>query len=85
MDDLLTLEDTSRYLKLTKSTVYRLTQQGKIPASKVGKVWRFQKAKLAAWLETCSNERLRVGVAVQAAQPAKLAADASKSPVTPGV
>lgn len=50
-DQILTLEEVSRYLKLNKATVYRMAQSGKIPALKVGKVWRFQRAKLEAWLE----------------------------------
>lgn len=50
-DQILTLEEVSRYLKLHKATVYKMAQAGKIPALKVGKVWRFKRAKLEAWLE----------------------------------
>lgn len=59
MAELLTLEEASRYLKVTKITVYRLARSGRIPASKVGKLWRFQKARLDAWLETSSNRSRR--------------------------
>ena len=52
MDDrILTLGEVSSYLKLHKATVYKMAQTGKIPALKVGKVWRFKREKLEAWLE----------------------------------
>lgn len=52
MDDrILTLEEVSNYLKLHKATIYKMAQTGKIPALKVGKVWRFKRVKLEAWLE----------------------------------
>jgi len=62
-DDLLTLEEVSHYLKVNKATVYRMAQAGRIPALKVGKVWRFQKSKINEWLAMHSNE---ARVAVQA-------------------
>lgn len=55
-DEILTLEEVSRYLRLNKSTVYRMAQAGKIPAVKVGKVWRFKACKVNEWLEKSSNE-----------------------------
>lgn len=52
MDDrIMTLEEVSKYLKLHRATVYKMAQAGKIPASKVGKVWRFKRVKLEAWLD----------------------------------
>lgn len=50
-DEILTLEEASRFLKLSRSTVYSLAQKRKIPAHKVGKSWRFVKACLIRWLE----------------------------------
>lgn len=40
---LMDFEETKRYLKLTKSTFYRLLQNNQIPASKIGRQWRFKK------------------------------------------
>ena len=57
-DSILTLEEVSRYLKINKATVYRMAKAGKIPAMKVGKVWRFKRAKLEAWLEHQEGEFL---------------------------
>ena len=50
-DEILTLEEASHLLKLSKSTVYSLAQKKKIPAFKLGKSWRFVKAYLIRWLE----------------------------------
>lgn len=50
-DEILTLEEASRFLKLSKSTVYNLAQNRKIPANKIGKSWRFVKSYLIRWLE----------------------------------
>jgi len=52
MDDrIMTLEEVSKYLKLHKATIYKMAQAGKIPASKVGKVWRFKRVKIEVWLD----------------------------------
>ena len=39
----LTLEELAAYLKLPKSTLYKLLQRGVIRGSKLGKVWRFDR------------------------------------------
>lgn len=50
-DEILTLEEASRLLKLSKSTIYNLAQRKKMPGYKVGRSWRFVKAYLIKWLE----------------------------------
>lgn len=50
-DEILTLEEASRFLKLSRSTLYNLARRRKIPAQKVGKSWRFVRAYLIKWLE----------------------------------
>ena len=49
--EVFTFEEAKRYLKVSSSTLYRLVQHKKIPASKVGRSWRFRKEKLISWLE----------------------------------
>jgi excisionase family DNA binding protein len=49
--NVLTLEELSSYLKIPKSTVYKLVREGKIPAQKVGRHWRFRKETIDRWLE----------------------------------
>ena len=45
-DEVLTVGEVAKYLKLDERTVYNLAQQGKLPAIKVGKQWRFRKADI---------------------------------------
>ena len=47
----MTLEDLANYLKIPKSTLYKLVQQGKIPSQKVGRHWRFRKETVDRWLD----------------------------------
>jgi len=50
-DTWLTVKEVARYLKLSPDLIYKLAQQGKIPASKVGTAWRFKKEKIDRWME----------------------------------
>ncbi len=45
-DDILNIKEVSNYLKVPVSTIYKLAQDGKVPAIKVGKHWRFLKKDL---------------------------------------
>lgn len=49
-DAVFTIDDLVVYLKLPKSTVYKLAQEGKIPGQKVGRHWRFHKNVIDRWL-----------------------------------
>jgi len=51
----MTLDEVAAYLRLSKDTVYRMAQSGKIPASKVGTQWRFRQSDVDAWLEQNKN------------------------------
>ena len=57
MDDILTLQELHRYLKIPKPTLYQLAQTGRIPAAKVGRHWRFQRRSIDGWLK--AQERTR--------------------------
>lgn len=39
-----TIDELAAYLKLAKSTTYKLAQEGKVPGQKVGRHWRFHRA-----------------------------------------
>jgi excisionase family DNA binding protein len=49
MDDIMTLEEVAKYLKLKPQTIYNWAQDGKIPAAKLGKEWRFKKSFIDKW------------------------------------
>ncbi|MCG3139111.1 MAG: hypothetical protein HJJLKODD_02989 [Phycisphaerae bacterium] len=42
-DSVLTITELSEYLKVSRSTLYKLAQEGKVPGQKVGRHWRFRK------------------------------------------
>jgi len=61
-DEVLTIDELCVYLKLSKSTAYKLAQEGRIPGQKVGRHWRFRREVIDRWLEaTDVVERTREG------------------------
>jgi len=55
MQRLMTIKEAANYLRLSKVTVYKMTRQGKIPASKIGRQWRYNKAEIDSWVKQKSN------------------------------
>lgn len=53
-DDILTIEEVAKYLRVSERTVYDWAQKGEIPSGKIGTVWRFKKNEIEKWV----NERL---------------------------
>ncbi len=51
-DDIMTLEEVARYLKVKPQTVYKWAQEGQIPGTKLSKEWRFRKNILDEWLDS---------------------------------
>ncbi|BCX81145.1 hypothetical protein MIT9_P0723 [Methylomarinovum caldicuralii] len=47
----LTIDELSAYLKIPKSTLYKLVREGKVPCQKIGRHWRFRKVAIDRWLE----------------------------------
>jgi PTS system nitrogen regulatory IIA component len=56
-DDILTIEEVAKYLRVSERTVYDWAQKGDIPAGKIGTVWRFKKSDIESWV----NDRLSSG------------------------
>jgi excisionase family DNA binding protein len=50
-DTLLNVKQVAQYLQLKESTIYSWAQDGKIPAIKIGRTWRFRRMDLDSWLE----------------------------------
>ncbi len=65
MEEILTISEASRYLKVHKATIYKLAQQGGLPGFKVGKVWRFKKDQIDAWVEKKGNYKNLIGAGNQ--------------------
>jgi len=49
-DNVLTIDELAAYLKISKSTLYKLAQSGEVPGQKVGKHWRFRRDIIDQWL-----------------------------------
>ncbi len=48
---LLTVSEVAELLRINKSTVYRMAKQGRLPATRVGRQWRFRKDVLDGLLD----------------------------------
>jgi PTS system nitrogen regulatory IIA component len=53
-NDILTLEEVAKHLRVSERTVYEWVQKGEIPAGKIGTAWRFKKTEIEHWI----NDRL---------------------------
>ena len=49
--EIMTIGELSQYLKIPKSTLYKLAQEGKLPGQKVGRHWRFRRETIDLWLD----------------------------------
>lgn len=56
-DNILTIEEVAKYLRVSERTVYDWAQKGEIPSGKIGTVWRFKKTEIEKWV----NDRLSTG------------------------
>ena len=54
--EIMTLEETAKYLKIGKSTLYKMARDGKIPAVKIAKQWRFRKYEIDKWWQEIRNK-----------------------------
>ena len=48
--DILTVKETAEFLRVPRSTIYKLAQRGMIPAHKVGQHWRFHRPAIIRWI-----------------------------------
>ncbi len=55
----LTPNEISKILKLHPFTVARLAREGKLPAFKVGGVWRVRKDEFEKWIASQTKKRFR--------------------------
>ena len=46
------IEEAAEYMDLTKDTVRKWIKKTDIPAQKIGKLWKFKKSELDAWIKS---------------------------------
>lgn len=56
--DILNLDETADYLRVSNQTVYNMIRNGRIKAYKVGREWKFLRADIMAYLESASSDKL---------------------------
>lgn len=49
--EILTLEEVAHYLRVKPQTIYKWAQEGRIPAAKLSKEWRFRRSVIDRWLD----------------------------------
>ena len=54
--EILTVLEVARFLRVPKSTVYKLARLGELPASKIGKHWRFLRRDIQSWMHDRSSQ-----------------------------
>jgi len=56
----MTADEVAEYLRIPRSSVYKLAQEGRIPCQKAGRRWRFHRAAIDQWLSNTQQEQHRV-------------------------
>lgn len=54
MDTIMTIDEVARFMRLHRTTIYRLLRTNDIPAFRVGKTWRFSLKAVEEWMKKSS-------------------------------
>jgi excisionase family DNA binding protein len=55
----LDFQELTAYLKMPRSTLYRLVQTRKLPGHKVGRSWRFDQDEIDRWIKADAPKTVR--------------------------
>jgi excisionase family DNA binding protein len=47
---IMTVHDVAEYLRLSEAKVYKMANEGRVPALRMGKTWRFKKELIDEWI-----------------------------------
>ena len=61
MPEIMTTKELASYLKLHEITVCKYAAEGKIPAIRIGRVWRFDKDAIDKWIGTGTPPEAKAG------------------------
>jgi excisionase family DNA binding protein len=56
MSQIMTTKEVAEYLRLHEITVCKYAAEGKIPAIRIGRVWRFDKEAIDRWILGGQNQ-----------------------------
>ncbi len=54
----MTIEEVAAYMRVSRFTIYRLAKEQSIPATKIGRQWRFHKEEINRWVRQKSPKPL---------------------------
>jgi len=57
LPEVLDMDEAAAYLRVSRTTLYKLAQAGTIPAFKVQGMWRFRLESLREWTEKLEREQ----------------------------
>jgi len=57
--DIMNVHDLAEYLRLSEAKIYKLANEGQIPALRMGKVWRFKKDIIDEWIRLMTEQGLQ--------------------------
>jgi excisionase family DNA binding protein len=53
--EMLTIDDVAKYLEIDRSLVFEWANNGRLPGTKEGSIWMFERSELDKWV---SNEKI---------------------------
>ena len=56
-EDVLDPKQAAEVLKISRGTLLKLANEGKIPAKKIGRQWRFSRQALLEWLKNGQTKK----------------------------
>ncbi len=57
MPQIMTTKEVAKYLKLHEITICKYAAEGKIPAIRIGRVWRFDKEAIDRWISSAHQPK----------------------------
>ena len=58
MNEVMNVDEISKWLRIPKSTLYKLCSEGQIPCTKIGKHWRFEREMVKNWFKNKVRENI---------------------------
>lgn len=47
----MTVKEVASMLRVSQQTLYKMIEQGEIPALRIGTQWRFERERVVAWIQ----------------------------------
>jgi len=57
MPEIMTTKEIAKYLRLHEITICKYASEGKIPAIRIGGVWRFNKETIDKWISSGGKKK----------------------------